>query len=593
MANKRTLEQEYKILDDIQHCLARPGRYIGSVKTQREEHFVCENVNEPMILKEIDYNAGFLKLFDEIITNSVDESKRNGSKLDTIKVDISPEGAITIKDNGGIPVKIHKEYGDYLPKMIFGELKAGQNFNDKEDKRTGGGTHGEGATLVNIFSKFFKLSTCDGKKRYAITWTNNMRNVEKPNITNNSRNGTEIQWLTDWSVFGLKGLTDDLEHLLCRRVVDLAGLNPKLKFYWKGTLIKINSWNDYVRLYQDNVETIQSGGWNLSIGTSDVGFKHLSFVNGVHTKDGGTHLDWVLDEVVSEIRDVIKKKYKYDAKPSEIKRQMSVFLDATLPNPEFSSQSKEKLITPPSEFESTFKLSNIFIKKIMSSEVISQLLDWIDKKKLAEENRKMRELNKATTKVKISKLTDAKSKARSKCSLSIFEGDCLEENTELVVLGDDGISNKKIKDVKVNDLVITHNNRFGNVKSVAKKIAKKVEIKTKYGTIISSANHRFFVYDTISKKFIFKKVKDINIDSDKLIKNYLHMLESLIKINDIVDINEGKFTKLLICDDYEVKTNEEHKFCVFNNDTLSFDMKTIKEIDINTEYLFEGENRKK
>ena len=103
------LENKYRKLDDIEHCLARPGMYIGSIKPHTANKWLISKGG--VELKETTYNPGFLKIIDEIITNSVDESKRKGSKLNIIKVTVGKEnGTISIWDNGGIPVEIGRAH---------------------------------------------------------------------------------------------------------------------------------------------------------------------------------------------------------------------------------------------------------------------------------------------------------------------------------------------------------------------------------------------------------------------------------------------------------------------------------------------------
>ena len=168
------IEKKYQKLTDTEHVLLRPGMYVGSIKPHTEEVFLPMKGKDQFQLTEVTYNPGFLKLFDEIVSNSVDEHKRN-SKLNKVKVDIDmATGQISIWDNGGIPVKIHKEYDEWVPEMIFSNLKAGSNFDDTED-RVVVGTNGVGSTLTNIFSKEFIIETCDGKKQFVQTFKNNNR----------------------------------------------------------------------------------------------------------------------------------------------------------------------------------------------------------------------------------------------------------------------------------------------------------------------------------------------------------------------------------------------------------------------------------
>ena len=151
--SKDYLAKKYKKLDDVEHVLLRPGRYIGSTSFHKKELYLLDDDGESFGLYDVTFNPGFLKLFDEIISNSVDEYKNKDSQLNTIKVTIDKEkGFVSVWDNGGIPVEKHPEENMYIPEMIFSELKAGSNFDD-DSGRVGAGLHGEGATLTNIFNK--------------------------------------------------------------------------------------------------------------------------------------------------------------------------------------------------------------------------------------------------------------------------------------------------------------------------------------------------------------------------------------------------------------------------------------------------------
>ena len=138
----KKIEDKYKVLNHIDHILLRPQTYLGSNKPHTSKKWLVDG--EKMIQEEITFVPSFLKIFDEIITNSVDESKRNSS-LNKIEVNLNKEtGIISIKDSGGIPVVIHKDHGKYVPEVIFGNLMSGSNYDDSED-RVVAGTNGYGA----------------------------------------------------------------------------------------------------------------------------------------------------------------------------------------------------------------------------------------------------------------------------------------------------------------------------------------------------------------------------------------------------------------------------------------------------------------
>jgi DNA topoisomerase-2 len=417
----KNIEEKYKKLDDISHVLQRNSMYIGSIKPHTADKWIIEEGR--MIQKQITYNPGFLKIFDEIITNSVDESKRIGTKLNIIKVSIE-NNIISIWDNGGIPVVKHKEHGEWIPEMIFSNLKAGSNFDDSEE-RSWAGTNGVGSTLTNIFSKKFVISTCDGKNQFDQTFTNNMRERTKVKVKKATRNHTEISYLPDFERFGIDSIDESHFKMLEKRVYDIAASNPTLKVYFNGHLINFKSFEDYIKLYTENYfyDTKKDKTWSIGISLSENGFQQVSFVNSTDTYDGGTHLDYVLNQIISALREFFSKKHKVDVKPSELKNHMFVFLNSTVINPAFSSQTKEKLITETKEFGSTFEVSSKLIQSILKSEIVASILDWIEQKKNADENKAARELNKNLAKIKVDKLIDAKGKDRWKCSLAIFEGD--------------------------------------------------------------------------------------------------------------------------------------------------------------------------
>lgn len=419
MAKK--IVDKYKKLDDITHVLLRPGMYIGSIKPHKTKKYLYKE--NKMVLEEITYNPGFIKIFDEIITNSVDESKRSGSKLNIIKINIIGD-KINIWDNGGIPVLKNTEHNEWIPEMIFSNLKAGSNFDDSED-RTGAGTNGVGSTLTNIYSKEFIISTCDGKNHFTQIFNNNMRDRKIPVIKKNKTNHTEITYLPDYEKFGLEGLDDSHNKMIHKRVIDIAGCNPHIKVFFNNEEIKIKSFEDYVAYYKPEFffETNKDKSWSIAISPTDEGFQQISFVNSTDTYDGGTHVDYILNQIVSQLRDFFQKKHKVDVRPSELKNHMMLFINSTVVNPSFSSQTKEKCITEIKDFGFTYEVSEKLIKSILKSEIVNSILDWIEQKKAADESKLARDLNKNLSKIKVEKLIDAKGKDRWKCSIGIFEGD--------------------------------------------------------------------------------------------------------------------------------------------------------------------------
>jgi DNA topoisomerase-2 len=418
----KNVEQKYRKLTDVEHVLLRPGMYVGSIKPHDSELFLLGSDNR-FKKTQVTYNPAFLKIFDEIISNSVDEHKRN-PKLNKIEVTIDKEKSlITISDNGGIPVQKHKEYDEWIPELIFSNLKTGSNFDDSEERLVAG-TNGVGATLTNIFSKEFKIKTCDGKKVFEQIFTENMHKKGKVKISDGRKGFTEINYLPDLERFGMTSIDQTHFSLMKKRVIDAAACNPKLSVSFNGEAFTFKSFKQYTEYYVEGAFYEESERWKVGVGLSEDGFQQVSFVNSVETKDGGTHVEYVANQITNWLREKIKRKHRVEVKPSELRNHMFLFVEASIVNSGFSSQTKEKLITEPKDFGSYHEVSEKMLKLIFSSEIIKQLLDWIQQKKLADERKQLRALNKFLDKTKIIKLIDAKSKDhREKCSLAIFEGD--------------------------------------------------------------------------------------------------------------------------------------------------------------------------
>jgi DNA topoisomerase-2 len=417
MASTKEISKKYQLLDEIEHVLKRPGMYIGSTKPHTGQEWI---LNDGMYSKEeLSYNPGFLKLFDEIISNSVDEHKRSG-KINQIKV-VVKGNQISVWDNGGIPVVQHPEHKVWIPELIFSNLRAGSNFNDDEG-RTVAGTNGVGASLVNIFSNKFKIDTADGKKRFIQTFTKNMSVKGEPKTSASPQSFTEISYEPDLSRFELSQLDESHIKMMRKRVIDIAAANPGLKLEFNGEKFRFKNFKEYVDLYVQNPIWEKSEYWEFAIGHSKDGYQSISFVNSIETKDGGTHENYILNQVIENLRGLIKKKHKVEVKPSEIRNHVFLFINCTVINPAFSSQTKEKLITEPKEFGTAHSVSEKFAKAVFASEVVESLLDWIQQKKQAEERAELRKLNKSLATTKVLKLIDAKGKDRNKCSLGIFEG---------------------------------------------------------------------------------------------------------------------------------------------------------------------------
>jgi DNA gyrase/topoisomerase IV subunit B len=434
---KKTIEETYKKLDPREHVLLRSGMYIGDIKKNNEELWVKDNNESKMIKQFVDYSPGFIKIFDEVLTNATDHATRDQT-VTSIKVDYSKEtGEISVWNNGkGVPVVLHKEQNMYVPELIFGHLLSGSNYDDTQ-QRTGSGVNGLGVKLCNIFSKQFIVETVDSetKKKFVQEFSNNMENRTKPKVTSSSQKSyTKITFIPDYQRFQMKNLEESAILLINKRVYDcIACTRQGINIFLNGEKLKGKSFTDYTRYFFDdskvisesNVQTIKGNEfiWEYSVIPYDH-FEQVSFVNGNATNQGGKHVDYILYQIINKLKEMLETKKKLkDVKPSFIKDRLFFFLKATVVNPAFNSQTKELLTTQSKDFGCKIEVSEAFINKIYKSSIVEEIVEFC---KLKESAKLSKETDgKKINKIYVPKLEDAlwAGTPKSKdCTLILTEG---------------------------------------------------------------------------------------------------------------------------------------------------------------------------
>jgi DNA topoisomerase-2 len=425
--------------------MKRPDTYIGSVERTTDKMWVYNSSSEQMEFRDVSYVPGLYKIFDEILVNAAD-NKQNDKNMSEIRVTVNREsGEVSIRNDGkGIPIEIHDEHKIYVPEMIFGNLLTSSNYDDNQQKVTGG-RNGYGAKLCNVFSTQFTVETVDSKqkKKYVQTWTDNMSNKGKPKITELKKGDdyTQVSWTADYKKFGMDGIDDDFEALIKRRTYDMAGTLGGMKVYLNGSRVKISSFAKYMEMYtkaisreqgksdgetgKDVIITDKHDRWDIGFAVSDGSFNQVSFVNSIATTSGGTHVNFVADQIVEKLMAVVNKKNKaaVKLKPAQIKNHIFLFVNCSIVNPAFTSQTKEQLTTKASAFGSKPVLSDKFLKAIEKTEVIQNIMLFAQNK--ADQLMKKTDGNKRS-RINNAKLTDA-NKAGTKdghlCTLILTEGE--------------------------------------------------------------------------------------------------------------------------------------------------------------------------
>lgn len=434
----KTIEQIYQKKSQLEHILLRPDTYVGSTELQEDKIWVFDEEKKRMVFRDIKYVPAFYKIFDEILVNAADNYQRDDS-MTYIKVVINEEeGWISVENNGmTLPVEVHKVHKMYVPQMVFGHLLTSDNYDDDEQKVTGG-RNGYGAKLTNIFSKKFTIECYDNEReqKYVQTWENNMGNVGKPKITKfHGKDHTKVTFYPDLAKFGMTSLDKDHVALMKKRVMDAAGsTNKKVKVFLNDVHLDIKEFKDYVDLYFEEGREVTKiyekcgDRWEYVVVISDGQFQQVSFVNAINTLKGGTHVNHVADQFVEAIhrRANSKNKGGMAIKPFHVKAHLWVFVNAMIVNPTFDSQTKDTLTLKQSKFGSKCEVSDNAINKLVKTGIVDTVLQWAKAKESIDMQKKMKATGRSSRLLGIPKLEDANwagTRASEECTLILTEGD--------------------------------------------------------------------------------------------------------------------------------------------------------------------------
>jgi DNA topoisomerase-2 len=452
----KTIAESYQKLTQREHILKLPDTYIGSRDSHVESRWIYDAVTSRMVYREVTFNPGLFKIFDELIVNALDHVTRmsavedKAKRVSRIVITVTPTQIVIHNDGESIPISVHPEYKVMVPELIFGHLLTSSNYDETEEK-TVGGKNGYGAKLTNIYSREFVVATCDGKIAYEQTFRDNMSVVGKPVMkkvsgsSSSAKTYTEIRSTPDIGRFypGATEIPTDMLAVLRTRVVDAAALASAngCKVFLASmvggaaTLIPVNSFEKYVRLFTDGAEVpvfYERVGprWEIAAvltrhlhGDVAADDRHISFVNGIFTRRGGKHVEAVARAVLGGFCDGPGKKL--DLKPAQLKDAVTFFVNATIVNPSFDSQTKETLTTPVAKFGSKFEISDKFIARLAKEGGLLDEAQAILDARLSRAAKKV-DGRKATTVRGIPKLDDATWAGTAKsgeCTLILTEGD--------------------------------------------------------------------------------------------------------------------------------------------------------------------------
>lgn len=436
-------DRKFKQLSQLEHVKTRPAMYIGSTELQTIDMYLLNDDKTKFILKSARFTPAFLKICDEIIVNAIDHHTNYPKKVKNIDITFSiKSGTITVKNNGPgisiIKVDTLNSGKIYKPQAIFSEFLGGDNLENSD--RIVGGQNGLGAKCTNAFSNIFKIETYDikRKKLYKQVFKDRLECIEPPEITDEElkEEYTQIRFTPDYVALGYKKYTEEigreLSKLLEARAYQAAAfVNCDVSFNKKP--IEVNNFQDFSKLFLNEEDGIyntvlthpENKKLNLEvcIGISDGKFRQASIINGIWVYMGGNHIKHIQNEIIENIKPIVEKelkKTKSKFNSNFIINNLFILVKGSIINPEFNSQSKEKITVPVEKFKD-YKFKNKDWKEIwaiLETPIMASILGKIQDKKKSKVTR---------GKVVVEKGEDAKwagdKKKARETTLVICEGD--------------------------------------------------------------------------------------------------------------------------------------------------------------------------
>ena len=341
-----------KVLKGLEAVRKRPGMYIGDTED----------------------GTGLHHMVYEVVDNSIDEALAGHCK--NIEVSINEDGSVTVKDDGrGVPVDIHKGEKKSAAEVIMTQLHAGGKF-DHESYKVSGGLHGVGVSVVNALSEKLELNIERDGKKYFLEFKNGDAKFPLKTLGKSKNTGTQIKFLPSKEIFSSTKFSFTV---LQKKMRELAFLNKGIKiilndlsnkknksleFKYDGGITefvefldesreKLKNKNDndlfrkpiYLEGNKNSINIECALKWNASY-SEDV----FPYTNNIYQKDGGTHLlgfrsalTRVINKYATEQN--LLKKNKVNLSGDDVKEGLTCVLSIKVPDPKFSSQTKDKLVS--------------------------------------------------------------------------------------------------------------------------------------------------------------------------------------------------------------------------------------------------------